>query len=119
MNRKNTIARLLAEIGLERFYYALIPLTLLCLSQAAMGAPPDMPSVRKADFEKISSIDEMKVAVDALVANHRGLLSWYERMAPLQDKIFKFVQREMDDIDETERWKLSDQDEDSPQDDYS
>lgn len=47
-----------------------------------------------------------------LVSSYRSMLSWYEKMAPMQDKIFKFMQREINDIDETERWKLEDDDED-------
>lgn len=58
--------------------------------------------------------------LDALVAAHRGLLSWYERMAPMQDKLFKYVQRELDDVNEAERWKVPDEDDDDDQgqDDY-
>jgi hypothetical protein len=47
--------------------------------------------------------------LDMLVAGYRGLLSWNERMGPLQDKIFKYVQRELDDISESDRWKLDDE----------
>jgi hypothetical protein len=57
--------------------------------------------------------------LDVLVAAHQGLLSWYQRMAPMQDKIFKYVQREINDTDETERWKVPDEDDDEPdQDEY-
>ena len=48
-------------------------------------------------------------------------MSWYERMAPMQDKIFKYVQRELDDINEAERWKVPDEnddDQDKDQDNY-
>ena len=31
-----------------------------------------------------------------------------QKMAPMQDKLFKYIKREMDDIDETDRWKLED-----------
>lgn len=57
--------------------------------------------------------------LDMLVAGYRGLLGWYEKMGPLQDKIFKYVQRELDDISESDRWKVDDdQDNDDDQDDY-
>ena len=46
-----------------------------------------------------------------LVANYRGMLKWYERLAPLQDKIFKYMKREIEDIDESEHWKLDDEEE--------
>ena len=59
--------------------------------------------------------------LDMLVAGYRGLLGWYEKMGPLQDKIFKYVQRELDDVSEADRWKVPDEDDDDEeeqQDDY-
>jgi len=57
--------------------------------------------------------------LDVLVASHRGLLGWYERMAPMQDKILKYVQREINDIDEAERWKSNDEEDNKDnQDEY-
>lgn len=50
--------------------------------------------------------------LDMLVGNFRGMLGMQERMAPLQDKIFKYVQRELDDIDESDKWKVDDDDDD-------
>ena len=47
-----------------------------------------------------------------LVAGHRNLLSWYEKMGPMQKKIFKYVQKELDDIDESDRWKTDDTEDD-------
>ena len=54
------------------------------------------------------------IRLDMLVASYQGMLSWYGKLAPLQDKIIRYMQREIDDIDETERWKL-DVDEDEPE----
>jgi hypothetical protein len=42
------------------------------------------------------------------------MLNWYGKLAPLQDKIIRYMQREIDEMDETERWKL-DVDEDEPE----
>ena len=50
--------------------------------------------------------------LDMLVASHQGMLKWYHKLAPIQDKLFKYMQREIEDIDESERWKLDDEDED-------
>jgi len=50
------------------------------------------------------------IRLDMLVASYQGMLSWYGKMAPLQDKIFKYMQREINDIEETDSWKLPDQD---------
>ena len=44
-----------------------------------------------------------------LVASYQGMLKWYGKLAPLQDKIFKYMQREIEDIDESDRWKLNEE----------
>lgn len=54
------------------------------------------------------------IRLDMLVASYQGMLNWYGKLAPLQDKIIRYMQREIDEIDETERWKL-DVDEDEPE----
>ena len=55
--------------------------------------------------------------LDMLVSGYRGMLGWYEKMGPMQSKIMKYVQRELDDIDEAEKWKTDEEDADK-QDDY-
>ena len=47
--------------------------------------------------------------LDMLVASQQGMLKWYHKLAPIQDKLFKYMQREIEDIDESERWKLEDE----------
>jgi hypothetical protein len=61
------------------------------------------------------------IRLDMLVASYQGMTQWYGKMAPLQDKIFKYMQREINDIEETDSWKLSDDDRDElyPPDDNS
>jgi hypothetical protein len=50
-----------------------------------------------------------------LASSYQQMLGWYEKMAPMQNKIFKFVQREINDADEAEKWKYEDeQDPDDP-----
>lgn len=51
------------------------------------------------------------IRLDMLLASYRGMLKFQEKFAPLQDKIFKYMQREIEDLDETERWKIDDEDE--------
>lgn len=48
--------------------------------------------------------------LDMLVASYQSMLQWYGRLAPLQDKIFKYVQREISDIEESESWKTDQED---------
>ena len=52
------------------------------------------------------------IRLDMLVANYQGMSKWYEKLAPLQDKIFKYMQREIEDINEAERWKLEEKEQD-------
>ena len=51
------------------------------------------------------------IRLDMLVASYQGMLKWYKKLAPLQDKIFKYMQHEIEDMDETDRWKLDDEEE--------
>ncbi len=48
------------------------------------------------------------IRLDMLLASHQGMLNWQGKLAPLQDKIIKYMQREINELDETESWKLDD-----------
>ena len=52
------------------------------------------------------------IRLDMLVSSYQGMLHWYEKLAPLQDKIFKYMQREIEDMNESDNWKI-----DEPEDD--
>ena len=49
------------------------------------------------------------IRLDMLVANYQQMLKWYGKLAPLQDKIMKYMQREIEDLDESDRWRLTDE----------
>jgi hypothetical protein len=51
------------------------------------------------------------IRLDMLLAGHQETLKWYAKLAPLQDKIFKYMKREIEDIDESERWRQDDEEE--------
>ena len=51
------------------------------------------------------------IRLDMLLASYQNMLRWYEKMAPLQDKLFKYMQREIDDMNESDNWKLGEDDE--------
>ena len=51
------------------------------------------------------------IRLDMLLASYQGMLKWQKKLAPLQDKIFRYMQREIEDMDESERWKLEDDEE--------
>jgi hypothetical protein len=52
------------------------------------------------------------IRLDMMVASQQGMLKWYHKLAPIQDKLFRYMQREIDDIDESDRWKQDDEDQD-------
>lgn len=50
------------------------------------------------------------IRLDMLAASYQSMLGFQKRVAPLQDKIFKYMQREIDDMEESDSWKLDDED---------
>jgi hypothetical protein len=53
--------------------------------------------------------------LDMLVASYQMMLQWYQKMAPMQNKLFKYMEREINEMNESENWKLDEeQDEDTP-----
>ncbi len=56
------------------------------------------------------------IRLDMLVSGYQEMLKWYGKLAPLQDKLFKYMQHEIDDMSESESWKLPEEDdEDEPE----
>ena len=43
-----------------------------------------------------------------LLASYQAMLKWYGKLAPLQDKMFRYMEREINELDESEQWKLDD-----------
>ena len=75
------------------------------------GAGPDGRKMFKCD--PFSNVKEPEciakwqlIRLDMLLATYQDMVKWYGRLAPLQDKIFKYVQREINEIDESDQWKL-------------
>ncbi len=48
--------------------------------------------------------------LDYLISQYQAMIASQQKMAPMQDKIIKYVKRELDDIDEADRWKTDDDD---------
>ena len=58
------------------------------------------------------------IRLDMLLASYQTMLGWYSKLAPMQDKIVKYMQREIDEIEESDQWKIDeDGDEDGDEDD--
>ena len=58
------------------------------------------------------------IRLDMLLATYQGMVKWYGKLAPLQDKIIQYMQREINELDEADQWKLDvDEDEDQDEED--
>ncbi|MFB3892398.1 MAG: hypothetical protein ACE15C_10305 [Phycisphaerae bacterium] len=53
------------------------------------------------------------IKVNQMVGLYQAQLNFYRKLAPMQEKMFKVVERELDDMCEGEKWK-TDEDEDEP-----
>jgi len=47
--------------------------------------------------------------LDVIAAAQNNMAAAQAQMAPLQDKILKYIKRELDDIDESEKWKTDEE----------
>jgi len=54
--------------------------------------------------------------LDALLQSYQVTLSWYQKLAPLQEKMFKYMKREIDEAEEGDSWKYNEEEEAEPQD---
>ena len=59
--------------------------------------------------------------VETMVQAYQSTLSIYRRLAPMQEKMFRHMEREIDDIEDSEKWKHNggDEFEDDDEDDDS
>ena len=50
-----------------------------------------------------------------MVQSYQATVAMYRRLAPLQEKMFRHMEREIDDIDESDKWKIDPEREDEPE----
>ena len=55
------------------------------------------------------------IKINQMVEAYQSMLHYYEKLAPMQDKLFKAMERELDDLDESEKWKIDDKDDEPEQ----
>ena len=59
------------------------------------------------------------VHLRVIAQSHQATLEMYRRFAPLQEKMFKHMEREIEETDEADRWKQTDnEDEEEDQDPF-
>jgi len=54
------------------------------------------------------------IKMNEMVAGYRATLNYYRKLAPMQEKMFKVVERELDDMSEGEKWRVDDDDNEDP-----
>ncbi len=52
------------------------------------------------------------IKTNQLVTAYQATLNYYHKLAPMQEKMMKFMEREMDDINEADKWKTDEDEED-------
>ena len=50
------------------------------------------------------------IQLNVVAKSHQATLDMYKRLAPLQEKMFKHMEREIEEDEEAERWKYGDDD---------
>jgi hypothetical protein len=56
------------------------------------------------------------IKINQMVASYQATLEYYRKLAPMQEKMFKVMERELGDISEADKWKIADEDEPAPSD---
>ncbi len=51
------------------------------------------------------------IKLDTMVQAYQATLRMYERLAPLQERMFRHMEREIQDQDDAESWKYGEEDE--------
>jgi len=50
------------------------------------------------------------IKINQMVAGYQATMKYNEKMAPLQEKVFNMMEKEIDAMDETEKWKSDNED---------
>lgn len=60
---------------------------------------------------------ELTQKVDRMVTAYEATLAMYKRIQPLQEKMFRQMEQEIEEVDEADAWKYGDMDDDEDEDD--
>lgn len=52
------------------------------------------------------------VQLSTMAKSHQATLDMYRRLAPIQEKMFRHMEREIDDAEASDQWKLGSEDDD-------
>jgi hypothetical protein len=52
------------------------------------------------------------IKINQMVAGYQSTLKYYQKLAPMQEKMFDYMEQEMDSLNEADKWKVDDEDDD-------
>jgi len=58
------------------------------------------------------------IKLDTMVQGYQATLDYYQRLAPMQEKMLRHMEQEMDELDEADQWKRGYDDDDPPEPDW-
>ncbi|MFP4052464.1 MAG: hypothetical protein ACLFV7_01205 [Phycisphaerae bacterium] len=65
-----------------------------------------------ADINHVNStLHNVDANMAQMVASYRATLEYYNRFAPMQEKMFNYMEREIDEANEGEKWKIDEDEE--------
>ena len=53
------------------------------------------------------------IKINQMVAGYHATLDYNRKLAPMQEKMFKVMEREIDQMNESEKWKIAEEEEDA------
>jgi hypothetical protein len=66
---------------------------------------------------QLLKLSEQGQKIDRLVAAYEATVEMYRRLAPLQEKMFRHMEREIKDVEEGDRWKYDPENEEEADED--
>jgi len=59
------------------------------------------------------------IKINQMVASYQSTLEYYRKLSPMQEKMLRYMEQELDDINEADKWKVPDEEEVDKQDDWN
>ena len=53
------------------------------------------------------------IKINQMVEAYQATLGYYQKLAPMQDKLFKAMERELDDMSDSDKWKYDENDDEN------
>ena len=76
--------------------------------------PDGAPLLTCNPFENIKEpeclVKWQLIQLNVVAKSHQATLDMYKRLAPLQEKMFRHMEREINENEEADRWKYDDED---------